>query len=433
MTGVRRGGLALTALFALSLGCGEGGAPVPGKNGPPDGAVPSFIPLLELDPGLEAEIRLKAEESALRHENTTLGWRCGYQKSWLAVLDDARDKAPLRWRAHTVSAVLVMGLVCFGLGLIGTFLLAYLLPRLRRRQRPRRDDDANGWLAFFRDGLRRFLATLGRVLRVDYFDRSAARTRAEAIHEARDAERMLRGAKAALAKIPDAPPERVRLLTDAIGAWRDDVASVRYALEGSGAFSADVSPNRSATRLAAARKAAARLYKALLRHGVLGRTPDGGRWDLWQQLVEERPTLPYSAARRAKERPLERWVRPVGWIGVFGMSIALPMLAAWTAAGAFPLFFALLFALVSIGAVLTARVHLFQAGGAALLPGLADRLAGWLTALTVAVTVLVALSAMATAESGLDLGDPPPVDLPTELQQTPPPAAAADAPPDAPP
>jgi len=135
---------------------------------------------------------------------------------------------------------------------------------------------------------------------------------------------------------------------------------------------------------------------------------------LWVGLARDLTDRPETPRDRVASvhAALAPWVRVVGHAGIGAMVLALPMLAAWMAAGAFPLFFALLFGLGALGAVLVARVHLHRAGHLPLLPGFADRVVSWLTAVLALTLLVTMLSSWMSTESGLDLGDAPPVAMP---------------------
>jgi len=407
---------ALLALALLTPASCDGGEEV--------ALEPLLIPTL--DPQLAEDARLRADERLLRRENRDRGWQCGYTQALRQVIEDATSNAPARWRSKTMSAVWVLGLVVFLVGLVGVLAAAFLLPRLRRRRRARDDDDDDsGWLAFFTEGFARLSARFERVFRFDNFDREGAKARVTALQECRETERYLRAAAESLRDVEaDDGEERVArasALAEHLDTWCGDVAALRQRLAEETPGVPATAPETVLESLVSGRRAALGLCADIDRRKALGPLDDPTRWALWDLVATQRPVLP-TARRPQVTAPLQPWVRPVGWAGLGGMVLSLPMVAAWTAAGGFPLFLGLLLAIASIGATLTARFHLFQAGRRVLLRGLADRVAGWLTWVTVITALLVMASAMTTAESGFNLGEPPPIEAPSHLLGAPPPA-----------
>ena len=397
-----------SAVVALLLALGA-------CQGTPEATPP--LPAIELDARLVTDARRRAEAAVLRRDNQERGFACGYDEAWESALVDARDAAPARWRDAVFGSVFTLGWIAFALGLLGVVLLALLLPRLRKGDPDDDDDDsAHGVLALLRRSLARSLSAFARLLRVELFDRAAAEARTGAIDEGREAARLLAAATASVTALGEPGAPHAAELASALSVWRDDVAALASRLEAHAALAPRLDPPRLLPRLVKTRRAAQQLRLELLRAELAGSRPDDAAWTTWRQLAEGRPVLPIDRVREARRGPMPPWTRPVGWAGVAGLALAVPMSAAWTAAGAFPLFFALLFALASLGATLTARVLLFRAGRLPLLPGFADRIARTLTWLALVATALVIASSMTASESGLDLGDPPPVERPAELR-----------------
>jgi hypothetical protein len=399
----------LVAALLLTLACAACGGDTPA----PSAALPA------LDPKIALEAQQRAAAAALRRENEERGWECGYNEAWEVALVDARDAAPLRWRSTTFGAVLTVGLVAFAVGVVGLLLLALLLPRLRPHGRGAAEDDdepRHGLLAFLRAGMTRILDGLGRLLRVEIFDRHAADQRLSAIHDARDAERLITATISSVKAVADeADSGRSSELVTALEDWRADLDLLAERLEAHGPWAPRVEPAPLVGRMVKSRRAAQQLRLECARAELAGAHPDDATWATWRQLVEGRPALPVDRSKEARRGPLPSWVRPTGWAGVAALAVAVPTSAAWTAAGAFPLFFVLLFSFGGLGATFAARIWLFQHGRRALLPGLADRVARTLTWMALLTTVLVTASSMTATESGLDLGDPPPVERPAEL------------------
>jgi len=440
-----------TLLAALSLFVALATAPACTPEPPPP-AEPTAPSSLLIDSETLANAHRRAATEALRRDNIERGWRCGYGEAWEAALVDARDKAPLRWRSTTFGAVLTVGLVAFAIGIVGLLLLALVLPRLRPRSVVDDDEEPkHGFVAFVKATFTRFLNGLARLLRVEVFDRHAADQRLTAIHEARDARRLLTATRASVTALAVEGSTRAAELVEAIDDWRADLAVLTERLEAHGPWAARVEVAPLVARLVKTRRTAQQLRLECTRAELTaklepaqrepgpddaeppddedvpaedevaarktvakGPRPDDTTWATWRQLVDGRPTLPVDRAKDARRGPLPSWVRPTGWAGIAALALAVPMSAAWTAAGAFPLFFVLLFSLGGLGATFAARIWLFQHGRRPLLPGLADRIARTLTWVALLTTLLVGASSMTATESGLDLGDPPPVELPAE-------------------
>ena len=407
--------LAATLCGALALGaCGSTPPPPPSS--------------LFVDPTAAAEAKQRAEADALVLENQQRGWECGYGEAWERSLMVAREQTPLRWRSTTLGAVLTVGLFAFAIGLVGLLLLALLLPRLRRGSAGDEDDDrpSHGVLAFFRTAATRALDGLARLLRVEIFDRHAADARVSASHEARDARRIIAAVTVSVQAVSSEGSARGGELVQALAEWSADLAALSEHLEGHGPWAPRLDPGPLVGRLVKTRRAAQQLRLECARAEIAGTVPDDAAWATWRQLVDGRPNLPLGRSARvrdARRGPLPTWVRPTGWAGVAALALAIPLSAAWTAAGAFPLFFVLLFCLGGLGATFAARIWLFRHGRRPLLPGLADRIARTLTWMALLTTLLVVASSMTASESGLDLGDPPPVERPAEQQVPPLPTA----------
>jgi hypothetical protein len=244
--------------------------------------------------------------------------------------------------------------------------------------------------------------------------------------EARDAERHLKVADQALAQLPEAEGEgeseadrsRRAALTKAIGAWRGEVATVRRHLDEGGTAGLSGSSRHLLVALDDAQRRADTLRVELTRAALGDAAPDGAQWERWDALVHERAELP---AVGPKEIPA--WWRLVAWGGLAGSVLAVFLLAGWAAAGALPLWLGVLVAVTATVAALLARIQLQHRAQLSLLPGLADRLASRLLLTVVAATVLTLVSAMTTSESGLRLGEPPPLEAATDVKVPEPPAA----------
>jgi len=347
------------------------------------------------------------------------GLQCGWRGGWMSVLRDSRHDAPAAFRSKAVGSAFGWGGVLFLIGLTGTLALAWVLPRMRRRAAARAPKDATpqSWASYFKGLVGRFLSRLGRALRVEHFDPLLANERQRMVETCRDAERQLAVAHLAVTQLgsptdPTGAPNGTQstALGEQISAWRGEVMALRRRLEGPTHLPPELSPDRIAPRLAVVLRAARDLRIACERAVISGPAHES-TWLTLERELKERPETPRDRAT-SPHADLAPWVRTVGFAGLGGLTFALPMLACWMAAGAFPLFFALLFGLGALGAVLLARVHLHRAGRLPLLPGFADRVASWLTAVLALTLLATIVSSWMSADGGLDMGDAPPVAMP---------------------
>lgn len=373
-----------------------------------------------LDAGKPVDMEaMKARSAIVRgsHELIQRGYECGWHIGWQRTIERARHAQPDAFRSKTVGRVFTLGFVMLVAGVAATFFLAWLLPRLARR-RAKKAELSDGvakppsWPTFFKDLLVRFLQRIGRLLHVELFDPVLASQRTQAIYVGRDAERQLTVALECVAALaPDAPPEASSsAVKGAIEHWKAEIESLRVRLEGAGGLPRELSAEIVLPRLEDVRRAARDVRVGLERAVTMGTKLEDGAWLAWSQRVSERPPTPKQQHGDADLLPT--WVKPAGWIGLGILALAVPMMALWMAAGAFPLFFAFLFAFTGLVAVTVARVYLARAGRIPLLPGFADRVASWLTTVCALTFVAVVISSWTSSESGLDLGDPPPLPLP---------------------
>lgn len=423
---------ALVAAVVLSLALVSAGVLTGCDSDPPPPR--EALPRLTLDPDRIAAAKRRADKAILVRENEQRGWQCGYDEAWDAAIFEARVDTPARWRASAVGSALGTSLILLLIVFAGVAVLALVLPRLKRAPagdaRPadertgadaagavRADDqgaapDPEGVVGVARAVGHRALAALSRALRVDYLDRAAAAARAEAIVACRDIARRLEATRDSVEDLATETTAGASALSDAFGSWLDEVTSVHDALVAHRRFAAALDPARVLPRLERTRRVAVELRREAVLAELSATGPDAATWTRWAERVADRPELPVISNRK---RDVSSWVRPTGWAGLAGLALGVPMCAAWMAAGAFPLFFALLFCVGSLGALLVARIALFQAGRLPLLPGVADRVARVMTWLGALTTLFVVASSATTAESGLDLGDPPPIEKPAGL------------------
>lgn len=419
---MRRALLSLVAVSALALlsACGETPAPEAPRStvGAPPTAADFKPPALDFE-AIAAERRARE----LSQQHLQEGAQCGWHAAWMEVVKTARRETPAVFRGKAVGRAFGWGGLAFLGGFAGTLLLAWLLPRLRRRQSARARAGAAGsetWTDYFKGLARRSFQRIGRALRVEHFDPTLANERLKMIETARDAERQLAVTLRLLqahapppATAPPASPSPAAEPAAEIAlveAWRAELTALRRRLEGPAHLSPELSPDRVAPRLAVVLRAARDLRLRAERTAITHGRGEALASAVARELAE-RPETPRDRAT-VQGLPLAPWVRTAGLCGLGALVVALPMLAAWMAAGAFPLFFALLFALGALGALVVARVHLHRAGRLPLLPGFADRVASWLTGvLAVTLTVTLVSSWMST-EGGLDMGDPPFVAMP---------------------
>ena len=401
--------------------------------------------------------RLATESRTLMATRGALdtGFRCGWHLAWTDAIRAGRSERPAAFRSDTMGAVFTLALVLLVAGLVGTLALAWVLPRLRRRgprpAQPVADETrVQSWLHYFRDLARRLIAALARALRVDQLDRSIMDQRIHALLACRQAERELARAAHAVerlhpASIPtppapsadansasagpeapapapaaaaDAAPTAARLPPDELRQglldWGAELAALRRRLAATSPLPRELAPDLLVARLDLSQRRARDLRVTLERLLATSAAP------AWNALVKEvalHPETPREAVP-LRPLPLAPWVKPAGLIGLTALTLGLFMVAGWTAAGAFPLFFALVFSLGGLAAVVTARVHLHRAGRQPLLPGFADRVGSWLTSLSALALAVLVVSSWLSAESGLDMGDPPPVPVPDPVTLT---------------
>lgn len=398
------------ASLALSFACGESAPPTP-----------SAPPVIEL-PKPEELIRIarQAERESFMRTQVQRGYMCGWHSAWMRALDQARGVTPAQFRSDAMSSAFGWGVITLAIGFGGVFVLAWVLPRLRRRpKRPTPEPEGQGtWPDYFKGLFLRALQRLGQALRVEQFDPLLASERQRAIESCRDTERQLGVCLERLGPISAERPERAAAFAQAVETWRGEVMMLRRRLEGPGSLPRELAPDRIGPRVEVTLRAARDLRLRIERLAtlkLLGSTPEAPlavdtRWAGLEHELAERPETPRDR-HEVLSAELPGWVRLTGYLGLAGVGLGLPMMAAWMAAGAFPLFFVLLFVMGGLGATLLARVHLHRAGRLPLLPGFADRVASWLSGVAAVALVVVIGSSWMSAQSGLDMGDPPPVAL----------------------
>lgn len=403
--------LAVVAASLTVLSACEESAPPPPK--PP--------PTIEL-PKAEELIRLarQAEAESFMRSQVQRGFMCGWHTGWMRALDEARLVTPSKFRSDAMGSAFGWGVITLAIGFGGVFVLAWVLPRLRRRpKRPAPEPEGKGtWPDYFKGLMLRALQRLGQALRVEQFDPLLASERQRAIESCRDSERQLGVSLERLGTISSERPERAAAFAQSVETWRSEVMLLRRRLEGPGSLPRELAPDRIGPRVEVILRAARDLRLRIERLAtlkLLGSTEEAPaaidtRWTGLEHELAERPETPRDR-HEVLSAELPSWVRLTGYLGLCGVGLGLPMMAAWMAAGAFPLFFVLLFVMGGLGATLLARVHLHRAGRLPLLPGFADRVASWLSGVAAVALVVIIGSSWMSAESGLDMGDPPPAAL----------------------
>lgn len=389
-----------------------------GESAPPP---PKAPPVIEL-PKPEELIRLarKAEQESFMRTQVQRGYMCGWHTGWMRALDEARRVTPSRFRSDAMGSAFGWGVITLAIGFGGVFVLAWVLPRLRRRpKRPTPEPEGKAtWPDYFKGLFLRMLQRVGQALRVEQFDPLLASERQRAIESCRDTERQLGVSLERLGPISAERPERAAAFAQSVETWRSEVMLLRRRLEGPGTLPRELAPDRIGPRIEVTLRAARDLRLRIERLAtlkLLGSTQEAPtvidtRWAGLEHELADRPETPRDR-HEVLSAELPGWVRLTGYLGLCGVGLGLPMMAAWMAAGAFPLFFVLLFVMGGLGATLLARIHLHRAGRLPLLPGFADRVASWLTGVAALALVVVIGSSWMSAESGLDMGDPPPVAL----------------------
>jgi len=420
MTGMRRlGGVWVALGIVLGLGCGGGGDEQPAVPVAPEPAVAVSVTAVDY-----SSITRLVEQHRVSRTQTQRGFACGWHAGWMAAIGVARGEGPRDFRGHAIGTAFGWGVIAVVIGFGGTLVLAFALPRLRRSPKKQVREIPEGvrpsWGVYFKDLVVRLMARVGRALRVEQFDPLLASERQRAIESCRDTERQLAIAIESLASFSVERPERATKFSATLDEWRSEAMALRRRLDGPGSLprelAADLIGPRIEVMLRAARDLRLRIERtAIHRQLAMGAAESqqavDTRWTGLEHELGQRPETPRDR-HATLSAELAPWVRTTGLVGVGAIGLALPMMAAWMAAGAFPLFFALLFALGGLGAVVTARVHLHRAGRLPLLPGFADRVAGWLTGVCAVVLAVVMGSSWMSTESGLDMGDPPPVMMP---------------------
>lgn len=408
--------LRLMALACLLLACGTD-APTPA---PPPPGTTFELPTLDF-----AAVALERQTREASQAQLQLGFQCGWHAGWMRAVRTARHEGPGGFRSAAVARAFGWGGMLFVVGVAGTLTLAWVLPRrrLKARAAPKSEGPPSApgspgttglaprippWVEYFKGLGRRLAMRAGRLLRVEQFDPLLASEHMRAIESCRDAERQLAVAQTALDKLRT--PTSPTTASAGVDAWRADLMGLRRRLEAPGHLPPELAPDRLSPRLAMIVRAARDLRIGIERALISGAATES-LWVMVERELAERPETPRDHVATAQAE-LPPWVRTLGLAGTGAIILALPMLASWLAAGAFPLFFALLFSLGGLGAIAVARVYLHRAGPLPLVPGFADRVVSWLTNLLAVVVLGIMISSWMSAESGLDLGDPPPVAMP---------------------
>lgn len=372
----------------------------------------------------------RPELLARRHVAYVDGWRHAWKRGWRDALTSARQEAPGRLHREALAAIGLAGPIALAVGL----LLGLATGRSRRRDPDEPDplfDAARpqgelGWGELLRAIASRWLRRTAEALEPGDGGGAPVEAHHHALHATREAERRLRAALAELDRIVErhgesAPAERLRR---GLVEWRDEERDLRSRLR-----EREEQPRPPGAELLDTLRARAEradeLRVALNRADLAGDAVDATTWERWLTRADERP----QPARRVLRAPppsaaVLRW----GRLAALGLPLALMLAAGWAAAGAVPTPLVLLVGAALLGVMLAARARLARQRRTGLLPGRADRLArglGWTLAYTLAG---IALSASASAESGLDLGEPTPIHLPASPEPDDPPPARLPAP-----
>ncbi len=352
------------------------------------------------------------------------GFDCGWKVGWQQEVTDARTQRADSFRAGAVAGASGLGVAMLLVGCLGLLAVAAFYPSRRRAAqlkdpaRPPEPADATpGQLAFriLGDLARRGLRRLSIWLDLKQFDPLRADRWGDALSAAFEAERQLRCALRAARRLEGHHGELGAQCIGAIDAWRSELKQWRLTWEAEPLPPRDLHPEALQPQLALAARAARDLRIALAEADASGGSAD---WQGWLADLAVRPRTP-SASARPEVEPAA-WARRTGWLGLGAVGLGLLMAAGWFAAGAVPLVPTALFLLGGLGAVVAARAELRRAGRERLLPGFADRAARWLATLGGAAATVMVLSSWMSAESGLDLGDPPPIAMPDAAAMAPP-------------
>jgi len=317
-----------------------------------------------------------------------------------------------------------IGLGTLLLGLVGLFVIATAYPHLRRSARLQAASEpateaekpkVQDWRALAKHLAQGGLRRIAKWLHLEQFDSLRADRWGEALSAAFETERQLRCALRVLRRLPGHDGELGSQAQQELDTWRSELKRWRLTWEEEPLPPQDMHPEALVPQLTLAMRAARDLRISLTHAETRKESPD---WRSWHTDLLVRPKTPHT--RGAIGTPPPQLVYRIGWAGLVALALGLLGAAGWFAAGALPLFFAALFSLAGLGAVVTARLKLRQAGGYKLLPGFADRAARWLTTVAAVATSLMVLSSWMSAPSGLDLGDPPPIAMPDPTAMKPP-------------
>lgn len=424
---------ALATLFALGA-CGGRDSPRPSPPveaaDPPPGSPSSRGKTPDLVPDLLSPLggaALSREAVMAVRDAAQRGFDCGWKVGWQQEVKDARTQRASSFRAGAVAGASGLGVAMLLIGCLGLLGVAAFYPALQRAAqlrdpaRPTETGEASettpasriaralGELA--RGALRR----LSKWLHLEQFDPMRADRWGEALASAFEAERQLRCALRAARRLPGHDSEIAEQCISAVDAWRSELKQWRLTWESEPLPPRDLHPEALAPQLALATRAARDL-----RIGIAEADARRGKadWRGWLADLAVRPKTPSAAAPTETAPP--PWARRAGWAGLGAVGLGLLMAAGWFAAGAVPLVPTAFFLLGGLGAVTAARSELRRAGRERLLPGFADRAARWLATLGGVAATIMVLSSWMSAESGLDLGDPPPIAMPDAAAMAPP-------------
>lgn len=423
---------ALAAVVALTLvGC-DSGPEAPAANHPVLDAADKAIRT-----GRQAKQR-EVDDLAKRQLAFRKGWETTWAHAYVTTMQEARDEGPSRFRGDVLGEW--FGLILLGLllGILMRVLLSVRLPRLEEKKDPgliRRGaaaslrglrslkkglviaagpsaDDADEWMLAVQTArdVERHLSVAARAA-LDLEREPAPEADAEDDPEGEHAEG--ESDPKAVAKADDDQPSHAQHLAKAIEAWRAEIAAVRRHLEDEGSGTSHRRAHAFFGKLDKARKEAQTLAVELTRAVAREETLSINDWTDWHAQVKARTAAPSLKKDEGKQVP--GWIRTAGWAGAGGLVASVLLLAAWAAAGAMPFFLAFLVTSASLFLTVGARVALGSRSDHSLLPGLADRLIVRLAVFVGVVLFVALLSNMNSAQSGLDLGDPPLVDVPKSL------------------
>ncbi len=396
---MRRAVVGFGVALLLALGAaGLSGCPTKASKPGAGAREPSSLVSPGDEAAREAE-RARMERLRKQREALESGWKVGFTRQWRAAVEEARDKGPSAFRKEVLGAWWMFGLTALALG----FGLRALASSAALQARDRRGLEAT---------MGAFARPLLRVLVGPTRETGEAWPRA--LRASRDAERHLRLAGEAAQTLGKGDPRGGRL-GERLSAWRDELATLRRGLEERGPHVPWVRDAANLAALEQAAAAAATVKVGMVRAVASEAAATQDEWLEWERQLNVRPKTPTLRASATTTAEATDWVRPTGWIGVGLTGASVLLVAGWVAAGAVPTAVAAVAAVLGLMAVSVARTHLRVHDSPPLLPGAADALLMRLVGVVgISVGVLLA-SATTDAQSGLNLGAPPPLTIPEKI------------------